>query len=182
GEGEGEEAAGAEPGEGTSSESDSPGGDDGTYIVGQDGKGEADGDGEADGAGDGGEGDGENKANGSAPGAYAPKGTAAPAGPAAAPLARNGKPLTLRFVLPSGPGSGTLRTVAGRIASMLDRIGIRTDISKVPDESYFRDHIANGDYDLALYSWPATAFPATDARPIYAKPVPAADGSLNVEQ
>ncbi|MFI6930414.1 ABC transporter family substrate-binding protein [Streptomyces sp. NPDC050287] len=119
---------------------------------------------------------------GSAPGAYAPRGTAAPAGAAAAPLAKDGKPLTLRFVLPSGPGSQTLRTVADRITRMLEKVGIRTEISKVADESYFKDHIASGQYDLALYSWPASAFPATDARPIFAKPVPAADGSLNVEQ
>ncbi|MEU0215270.1 ABC transporter family substrate-binding protein [Streptomyces sp. NPDC006265] len=119
---------------------------------------------------------------GGAPGAYAPKGTAAPANQEAAPLAKNGKPLTLRFVLPSGPGSQTLRTVADRISRMLERVGITTEISKVSDESYFKDHIASGQYDLALYSWPATAFPATDARPVYAKPVPAADGSLNVEQ
>lgn len=65
---------------------------------------------------------------------------------------------------------------------MLERIGIRTETSRVPDDSYFKDHIASGQYDLALYSWPASAFPATDARPIYAKPVPAADGSLAVEQ
>ena len=65
---------------------------------------------------------------------------------------------------------------------MLEHVGIGTEISKVSDESYFKDHIASGQYDLALYSWPATAFPATDARPVYAKPVPAADGSLNVEQ
>jgi peptide/nickel transport system substrate-binding protein len=65
---------------------------------------------------------------------------------------------------------------------MLQKIGIRTETSKVADASYFKDHIASGQYDLALYSWPATAFPATDARPIYAKPVPAADGSLTVEQ
>ncbi|MDQ0751077.1 peptide/nickel transport system substrate-binding protein [Streptomyces africanus] len=121
-------------------------------------------------------------ARGGAPGAYAPKGTAAPANRETAPLAKNGKPLTLRFVLPSGPGSQTLRTVADRISRMLERVGIGTDISKVSDESYFKDHIASGQYDLALYSWPATAFPATDARPVYAKPVPAADGSLNVEQ
>ncbi|GAA2287391.1 ABC transporter family substrate-binding protein [Streptomyces hawaiiensis] len=119
---------------------------------------------------------------GGAPGAYAPRGTAAPANQEAAPLAKNGKPLTLRFVLPSGPGSQTLRTVADRISRMLERVGITTEISKVSDESYFKDHIASGQYDLALYSWPATAFPATDARPVYAKPVPAADGSLNVEQ
>ncbi|WP_405879896.1 ABC transporter substrate-binding protein [Streptomyces sp. NBC_01136] len=119
---------------------------------------------------------------GGEPGAYAPKGTAAPAGAAAGALAKDGKPLTLRFVLPSGPGSQSLRTVADRISRMLERIGIRTEMSRVPDDSYFRDHIASGQYDLALYSWPASAFPATDARPIYAKPVPAADGSLTVEQ
>ncbi|MGW0653828.1 ABC transporter family substrate-binding protein, partial [Streptomyces umbrinus] len=120
--------------------------------------------------------------HGGAPGAYAPKGTAAPGRAAAGPLAKNGKPLTLRFVLPSGPGSQSLRAVGERIARMLEGIGIRTEISKVADESYFKDHIASGQYDLALYSWPASAFPATDARPIYSKPVPAADGSLNVEQ
>ncbi|XES00792.1 ABC transporter family substrate-binding protein [Streptomyces sp. S1D4-11] len=119
---------------------------------------------------------------GGAPGAYAPKGTAAPAGAAAGALAKDGKALTLRFVLPSGPGSESLRTVADQISRMLERIGIRTETSKVPDDSYFKDHIASGQYDLALYSWPASAFPATDARPIYAKPVPAADGSLAVEQ
>ncbi|GHD66074.1 lipoprotein [Streptomyces mirabilis] len=119
---------------------------------------------------------------GGAPGAYAPKGTAAPAGAAAGALAKDGKALTLRFVLPSGPGSDALRTVADQISRMLERIGIRTETSRVPDDSYFKDHIASGQYDLALYSWPASAFPATDARPIYAKPVPAADGSLAVEQ
>ncbi|MGW7077423.1 ABC transporter family substrate-binding protein [Streptomyces sp. NPDC054866] len=123
-------------------------------------------------------------AKGGAPGAYAPKGTAAPAATAAAggPMAKDGKPLTLRFVLPSGEGSESLRTVADRISRMLEKIGIRTETAKVADDSYFKDHIASGQYDLALYSWPATAFPATDARPIFAKPVPAADGSLNVEQ
>jgi peptide/nickel transport system substrate-binding protein len=119
---------------------------------------------------------------GGAPGAYAPKGTAAPERAAAGPLAKDGKPLSLRFVLPSGPGSESLRAVGERISRMLERIGIRTEMSKVADESYFKDHIASGQYDLALYSWPASAFPATDARPIYSKPVPAADGSLNVEQ
>ncbi|MET7537328.1 ABC transporter family substrate-binding protein [Streptomyces sp. NPDC005507] len=121
-------------------------------------------------------------AQGGAPGAYAPKGTAAPAGAPAGPLAKDGKPLTLRFVLPSGPGSDSLRAVADRISQMLGKIGISTETSKVADASYFKDHIASGQYDMALYSWPASAFPATDARPIYAKPVPAADGTLTVEQ
>ncbi|GAA3391359.1 ABC transporter family substrate-binding protein [Streptomyces roseoviridis] len=118
-------------------------------------------------------------------GAYAPRGTAAPAAvdaAAARTLGKDGKPLSLRFVLPSGPGSESLRAVGDRIVRMLDAIGIRTEITKVSDESFFKDHVASGDYDLALYSWPATAFPATDARPIFAKPEPASDGSLLVEQ
>ncbi|MFJ6615250.1 ABC transporter family substrate-binding protein [Streptomyces sp. NPDC091289] len=125
----------------------------------------------------------QDKQPGGAAGAYAPVGTAAPA-PAAAKgqLGKDGKALTLRFVLPSGPGSQSLRSVGDKIAVMLEKIGIGTEITKVPDESYFKDHIASGEYDLALYSWPATAYPATDGRPIYAKPEPATDGSLLVEQ
>jgi peptide/nickel transport system substrate-binding protein len=116
-------------------------------------------------------------------GAYAPRGTAAPDGAAAGgALGKDGKPLSLRFVLPSGPGSEVLRTVGDKIAEMLDRIGVRTEMVKVDDASFFKDHIASGDYDLALYSWPSSPYPATDARPIYAKPKPASDGSLMVEQ
>ncbi len=117
-------------------------------------------------------------------GAYAPRGSAAPAAvPAASQaLGKDGKALSLRFVLPSGPGSETLRAVGDRIVRMLDAVGIRTEVTKVSDESFFKDHIAAGDYDLALYSWPASAYPATDARPIFAKPEPASDGSLLVEQ
>ncbi|QGV78761.1 ABC transporter family substrate-binding protein [Streptomyces ficellus] len=134
---------------------------------------------------------------GGAPGAYAPRGTAAPAAPApassaapagpagdaaAGPLGKDGESLTLRFVLPAGADSASLRTVGDKISAMLGRIGIGTEIVKVPDDSYFKDHIASGAYDLALYSWPGTAYPATDGRPIFAKPRPAADGSLLVEQ
>ncbi|MFF5437234.1 ABC transporter family substrate-binding protein [Streptomyces achromogenes] len=159
----------------------SEGGEDGAYIVGEDDKGKHHGT-----AGDQREHTDAHLARegrpGGAPGAYAPKGTAAPAAAPAGPLAKDGKPLALRFVLPSGPGSDTLNSVAERISVMLEQVGIRATITKVSDESYFKDHIAAGDYDLALYSWPATAFPATDARPVYAKPLPAADGSVNVEQ
>ncbi|MGW8761828.1 ABC transporter family substrate-binding protein [Streptomyces sp. NPDC055815] len=117
-------------------------------------------------------------------GAYAPRGTAAPvtAPEAAKALGKDGKALSLRFVLPSGPGSESLRAVGDRIVRMLDAVGIRTEVTKVSDDSFFKDHVASGDYDLALYSWPASAFPATDARPIFAKPEPASDGSLLVEQ
>lgn len=149
--------------------------DEGTYVVGDEKPGDRP-------AGDG-EVTAQDKRPGGAAGAYAPAGTAAPA-PAAAKtrIGKAGKPLTLRFVLPSGPGSQPLRSVGEKIVEMLDSIGIGTQITKVSDESYFKDHIASGDYDMALYSWPATAYPATDGRPIFAKPEPATDGSLLVEQ
>ncbi|MEU3978618.1 ABC transporter family substrate-binding protein [Streptomyces sp. NPDC026672] len=178
--------------EATADEESGDDGDDGTYIVGEDDKapgedgedrtGRQDDDGRRQLAEDGKQPTENHPPAGGAPGAYAPKGTAAPAGAVAGPLAKDGKPLTLRFVLPSGPGSESLRTVADRISAMLDKVGITTEITKVADESYFKDHIATGQYDLALYSWPSSPFPATDARPIYAKPAAAADGSLNVEQ
>lgn len=104
------------------------------------------------------------------------------ADPAGAVRSKGGKPLALRFVLPQGEGSAQLRSTGERIARMLDEVGIRTQIKEVPGDSFFKDHVATGDYDLALYSWPATAFPATEARPIFAKPRPASDGSLLVEQ
>jgi peptide/nickel transport system substrate-binding protein len=95
---------------------------------------------------------------------------------------KGGKPLTLRFVLPAGPGSGSIRATGARIAKALTKIGVRTQVKQVADEDYFANHIAQGNYDLALYSWPGSAYPATDARPIFAKPAAAADGSLTVEQ
>ncbi|MGK5641124.1 ABC transporter substrate-binding protein [Streptomyces sp. URMC 126] len=95
---------------------------------------------------------------------------------------KDGKRLALRFVLPKGTGAEPLRQVGERIARQLDAVGIHTELRTVDDAGFFRDHIASGDFDLALYSWPASAFPATDARPIFAKPRPAADGSLQVEQ
>ncbi|MFD5541404.1 ABC transporter family substrate-binding protein [Streptomyces sp. NPDC127079] len=168
-----EQGDNGEKGDGDKEEK-SDGGRDGQYIVGEDDKGPDDKDTR----------DHQKDHAHGAPGAYAPKGTAAPrgAGAPAGPLAKDGQALSLRFVLPSGPGSQTLQAVADQISKMLDKVGILTEIKKVPDDSYFKDHIAAGQYDLALYSWPASPYPATDARPIYAKPVVAADGSLNVEQ
>ena len=168
-----EKAAGSK---GKKADTDDSSGDDGTYIVGEDNKpAEADRELHKDprdhtsahertGAQSGIQADEQQAGKqyarqGGAPGAYAPKGTAAPAGAASGALAKDGKALTLRFVLPSGQGSESLRAVADRIAQMLQRIGIRTDITKVSDASYFKDHIASGQYDLALYSWPGVRLP-----------------------
>ena len=96
--------------------------------------------------------------------------------------AKQGKKLQLRMVLPSGPEASQLRATGKRIAYMLEEVGIRADITEVADKAYFEDHVASGDFDMALYSWPVSAYPVTDARPQFAKPVPAPDGSLLIEQ
>ncbi|MBY8877066.1 ABC transporter family substrate-binding protein [Actinacidiphila acidipaludis] len=113
------------------------------------------------------------------PGRSAASGTLTVVEPTRA-VAKDGKQLSLRMVLPSD--SPMLDDVGGRIARMLSVIGVRTEIDKVADAGYFQDHIAAGDFDLALYSWPGSAYPATDDTPIFAKPVPAPDGSLSVAQ
>ncbi|MEU0134128.1 ABC transporter family substrate-binding protein [Streptomyces sp. NPDC006296] len=149
--------------------------EEGTYVVGDDKPGSR--------SSDGSEVTAQERQPGGPAGAYAPAGTPAPAAASVTDrLGKGGKPLSLRFVLPSGPGSQSLRAVGEKIVTMLDSIGISTQVTKVADDSYFKDHVASGDYDLALYSWPATAYPATDGRPIFAKPEPATDGSLLVAQ
>ncbi|WP_367124221.1 ABC transporter family substrate-binding protein [Streptomyces phytohabitans] len=103
-------------------------------------------------------------------------------GRATAVRVRGGQPLSLRMVLPSGPSTETVRRSGQRIARSLNAVGVRTEIEHVADDGRFRDRVASGDYDLTLYTWPASGYPATDAGPVFAKPVPAEDGSLTVEQ
>lgn len=94
---------------------------------------------------------------------------------AAAPGAvrtKDEKRLSLRFLLPSGTEAetGQLRDTGRRVAAMLADVGIRAEITRVPAEELLAERIPGGDFDLALYSWPATAYPATDAAPLFAKP------------
>ncbi|WP_258037364.1 ABC transporter substrate-binding protein, partial [Streptomyces sp. SM14] len=101
---------------------------------------------------------------------------------AAAVRVKSGTPLSLRFVLPDGPDAAELRAVGERITAMLAEAGVNAEITEVDAASYFDDHIVPGRFDLALYSWPASAFPATDARPLFAKPQGIPGGELFIEQ
>ncbi|MFI7272476.1 ABC transporter family substrate-binding protein [Streptomyces sp. NPDC049879] len=98
------------------------------------------------------------------------------------PRTKDGAPLELRFVLPDGADAAPLRAAARRIAAMLATVGIRAVTAEVDADRYFEEHIATGDFDLALFSWPATAYPATDARPLFRKPRELPGGVLRVEQ
>ncbi|WP_062206974.1 ABC transporter substrate-binding protein [Streptomyces sp. NBRC 109706] len=102
---------------------------------------------------------------------------------AAAPVrAKDGEELSLRFVVPDGADAEPLRRVAGRIAAMLATAGIGTEFVEAPAEEFFDGYVVSGAFDLALYSWPATAFPATDATPLFTKPQSIPGGQLLIEQ
>ncbi|MEE1927751.1 ABC transporter family substrate-binding protein [Streptomyces sp. TRM 70351] len=96
--------------------------------------------------------------------------------------AREGEKLELRLVLPAGDRTSHVRRTGDGIARMLRRVGVDVRITRVPDAAFLQDHVVSGDFDLALYSWPATAFPVTDTRPVFAKPVVSLDGALLIEQ
>jgi peptide/nickel transport system substrate-binding protein len=112
------------------------------------------------------------------------RGAAPPAAPPAAPSvrAKGGNALELRLLVPSGSGSGTLRATGRRIVTMLERVGVTADLTEVPAGEFFAERVPDGDFDLALYSWPATAYPATDARPLYTKPQALPGGRMLVGQ
>lgn len=94
---------------------------------------------------------------------------------------KSGKPLSLRFILPEGPGAEQVRDTGRRIAKSLASVGVQAKVKTVPDADHFTNRLTSGDFDLALFAWPATAYPATDARPVFAKPQ-ASGGALVVEQ
>ncbi|WP_245797574.1 ABC transporter family substrate-binding protein [Mangrovactinospora gilvigrisea] len=84
----------------------------------------------------------------------------------------------LRVVIPKN--SAQAETVAKDVHTMLAKAGLRSRTVAVSGDGFFTDHVATGDFDLAVYSWPATAFPVVDDRAIYAKPQPSEDGSMNI--
>ncbi|MFD0278892.1 ABC transporter family substrate-binding protein [Kitasatospora sp. NPDC127111] len=89
---------------------------------------------------------------------------------------RGGKELALTLVIPAD--SALARRTADALTAGLAAAGIALHPLAVPAEAFLRDHLTTGDFDLALFSWPAGPDPAADQRPVYAKPRPGPDGAL----
>lgn len=87
--------------------------------------------------------------------------------------AKDGKELTLGLLVPDG--SAAARRAADALTANLAESGIALRPQAVPAESFLSDHLATGEYDLALFSWPVTS-DATGAAPRYTKPKPGPDG------
>ncbi|MCX4746967.1 ABC transporter family substrate-binding protein [Kitasatospora sp. NBC_01287] len=91
-------------------------------------------------------------------------------------LGATAKSLHLELNLLFPDGSATARRTADALVAQLAPFGITVHPQPAAADSFVRGHLATGDWDLALFSWPATAFPATDERPLYTKPQPGPDG------
>ena len=93
---------------------------------------------------------------------------------------KNGKPLTLRFVIPAGyPVS---KQEAELTQAMLAKIGVKVDIVTTPIDAFFDKYVVPGNFDITAFSYAGTPFPISSAEPIYAKPETDKNGEIVVEQ
>ncbi|MBV2152193.1 ABC transporter family substrate-binding protein [Kitasatospora sp. SUK 42] len=91
---------------------------------------------------------------------------------------KDGKDLALTLLVPAG--SATAKRTADALTADLAESGIEVRPVAAAAEDFVKDHLANGDYDLALFSWPVGLSPAGEQRATYAKPRPDPDGTVAV--
>lgn len=90
---------------------------------------------------------------------------------------KDGKELALTLLIPAG--SATAKRTADALVIGFGELGIAVNPRTAPAGTFVQDQLADGEYDLALFSWPVGASPAAEQRAAYAKPRPDADGALD---
>ncbi|QYC43831.1 putative monoacyl phosphatidylinositol tetramannoside-binding protein LpqW precursor [Nonomuraea coxensis DSM 45129] len=79
---------------------------------------------------------------------------------------KNGKPLELRFVVPSGV---QLSKQEGELAqTMLAQIGVKLTIRSVPSADFFTSYVIPGNFDITPFSYIGTPYPVSSSYGIYA--------------
>ncbi|MBP2706606.1 ABC transporter family substrate-binding protein [Microbispora sp. RL4-1S] len=78
---------------------------------------------------------------------------------------KGGKPLALRFVIPSGMAASD--TEAGVARLMLQKIGIRVDVKAVPFDDFFSKYLLAGDFDMTAFAYPSGPYPVSNAFDVY---------------
>jgi peptide/nickel transport system substrate-binding protein len=79
---------------------------------------------------------------------------------------KDGRPLELRFVVPSGL---QLSKSEGELAqSMLARIGVRLTIHAVPGDDFFAKYVIPGNFDVVPFAYIGTPFPVSSSYGVYA--------------
>jgi peptide/nickel transport system substrate-binding protein len=79
--------------------------------------------------------------------------------------AKDGKVLSLNFVIPAGVP--TSATESGIQQNALKKAGIKVVIKTVPSDPFFPNYIIPGNFDLTIFSWIGTPFPLSGAKQIY---------------
>jgi peptide/nickel transport system substrate-binding protein len=93
---------------------------------------------------------------------------------------KDGKPLAVRFVVPTGVASSN--QVAELVRAMLDGVGVRVDVLSVPTQDFFKVYIVPGNFELTVFSFIGKPFPISSNRPSYVSPKPGQDGELDFQQ
>ncbi|MFB4281458.1 MULTISPECIES: ABC transporter family substrate-binding protein [unclassified Nonomuraea] len=79
---------------------------------------------------------------------------------------KNGKPLDLRFVVPSGV---QISKAEGELAqTMLGQIGVKLTIKAVPSDDFFTKYVIPGNFDITPFAYIGTPFPVSSSYGIYA--------------
>ncbi|GGP10072.1 ABC transporter family substrate-binding protein [Nonomuraea glycinis] len=79
---------------------------------------------------------------------------------------KDGRPLDLRFVVPSGV---QLSKAEGELTqSMLTRIGVRLSLQVVPSDDFFTKYVIPGNFDITPFAYIGTPFPVSSSHGVYA--------------
>ncbi|CRK58209.1 Oligopeptide ABC transporter, periplasmic oligopeptide-binding protein OppA (TC 3.A.1.5.1) [Alloactinosynnema sp. L-07] len=81
---------------------------------------------------------------------------------------KDGKPLSLRFVVQATP---TGRTVSGVITEQLAAIGVLAKVESVPTERFQDTYLLPGNFDIIAFEWTKSPYPISHDRPVFQKPV-----------
>ena len=93
---------------------------------------------------------------------------------------KDGKPLAVRFVVPTGVASSN--QVAELVRAMLDRLGVRVEVLSVPTQEFFKQYILPGNFELTVFSFIGKPFPISSNKPSYVSPKPGKGGEPDFQQ
>ncbi|MBB3726998.1 ABC transporter family substrate-binding protein [Nonomuraea dietziae] len=90
---------------------------------------------------------------------------------------KDGKPLNLKFVMPSG--LQLTKSEGELIQNMLAQIGVQVTLQAVPSDDFFTKHIIPGNYDMTAFSYIGTPFPVSSGYGIFANASTDSKGERN---
>jgi peptide/nickel transport system substrate-binding protein len=82
--------------------------------------------------------------------------------------AKNGQPLTLRFI--SGAGNPIAEDIAKTAQNQLGAIGVQVDIESVPLNQFFHDFVDVGNFDLTSFQWVQNSAAFSNSLNVYQEP------------